>query len=226
MTIQSVAIKLLRPTQIAVGQKLVRLKRKGLRGLEGKPQELIDFILVHPIKVVLGPDGLVYVIDHHHLALALLKEGFKTSPVEVAADYSTLSVADFWAKMTAQQWVHPFDGKGIERPITAIPTRLEALQDDPYRSLATLVRYAGGYVKTETPFVEFRWADYFRPLVKAKLLTGDFKAGVAKAQALAHLPAAAKLPGYLNEKLSKPKETPATETAKVASAKPKRPLRS
>lgn len=102
MTIQSVAIKLLRPSQIAVGQKLVRMKRKGLRGLEGKPQELIDFILMHPIKVVMGPESQIYVIDHHHLALALLKEGFKTSPVEVAADYSTLSVTDFWAKMKTQ----------------------------------------------------------------------------------------------------------------------------
>ena len=226
MTIQSVAIKLLRPTQIAVGQKLVRMKRKGLRGLEGKPQELLDFILVHPIKVVLGPDNLIYVIDHHHLALALLKEGFKTSPVEVAADYSTLSVTDFWAKMKTQQWVHPYDGKGIERSVAAIPARLEELQDNHYRSLATLVRYAGGYTKTETPFVEFRWADYFRPLVKAKLLTGDFKSAVTKAQILAHLPAATKLPGYLNEKLKTHEETPAPEAAKAVTVKPKRPLRS
>ncbi len=201
MTIQSVAIKLLRPTQIAVGQKLVRMKRKELCRLEGKPQELIDFILVHPIKVVMGPASQVYVIDHHHLALALLKEGFKTSPVEVAADYSTLSLPDFWAKMATQQWVHPFDGKGRVMTVADIPARLEELTDDPYRSLATCVRTAGGYTKTETPFVEFRWADYFRPLVKAKLLSSDFKAGVAKAQALAHLPKAANLPGYLKEKL-------------------------
>lgn len=216
MTIQSVAIKLLRPTQIAVGQKLVRMKRKGLRGLEGKPQELIEFILAHPIKVVLGPDGLIYVIDHHHLALALLKEGFKTTPVQVEADYSKLSVADYWAKMKTQQWVHPFDGEGSERSIAAIPARLEDLQDDPYRSLATLVRYAGGYAKTETPFVEFRWADYFRPLVKAKLLTSDFKTGVAKAQNLAHLPAAAKLPGYLKEELMR-------ATAKISATKATKP---
>ena len=218
MTIQSVSIKRLRPTQIAVGQKLVRMKRKGLRVLEGKPQELIDFILVHPIKVVLGPESLIYVIDHHHLALALLKERFKTSPVEVAADYSTLSVPDFWIKMALQQWVYPFDNKGREMTVADIPARLEDLTDDPYRSLATCVRMAGGYAKTETPFVEFRWANYFRLLIKVKQLAGNFKGCVVKAQKMAHLPDAVNLPGYMSENHANPKAKLAAKQIKTAKA--------
>ena len=42
MPLQSIAVKLLRPTQIAVGQRLVKLKRKGLRGFERQPQELVE----------------------------------------------------------------------------------------------------------------------------------------------------------------------------------------
>ena len=60
MTVQSVAVKLLRPTHIAVGMKLVKHKRRGLRERERKPQELIDFILANPIRVVAGPDAQLY----------------------------------------------------------------------------------------------------------------------------------------------------------------------
>ena len=57
MSVQSVAVKLLRPTQIAVGKRLVKMKRKGLRERERRPQELVDFILANPIRVVIGPKG-------------------------------------------------------------------------------------------------------------------------------------------------------------------------
>ena len=55
MTVQSVPVKALRPTQIAVGLLLVKAKRKGLRDRERQPQELVDFILENPIRVVAGP---------------------------------------------------------------------------------------------------------------------------------------------------------------------------
>ncbi len=196
MTVQSIAVKLLRPTQIAVGKRLVKMKRKGLREREGKPQELVDFILANPLRVVLGPNDEIHIIDHHHLGCALMKEGFKTAPVIVEADLSKLALPEFWTTMEGKAWVHPFDGKGKRRKISDIPDDLLDMEDDPYRSLAGVVRQEGGFNKTLTPYMEFAWADYFRHQNKLKALNADFTGTVKKALALASAPEAAKLPGY------------------------------
>jgi hypothetical protein len=199
MTIQSVAVKLLRPTQIAVGRKLVKHKRKGLRERERKPQELVDFILANPIRVVKGPDAQLYVIDHHHLAHALLDEGFKTAPLLIAGDLSTYALPEFWREMEGRSWVHPFDGKGRKRSIADIPFDVPDMQDDPYRSLAGFVRLEGGFHKTETPYMEFVWADYFRSRIEPKILKKDFEAALRRARELAADEEAKALPGYIGE---------------------------
>jgi hypothetical protein len=196
MTVQSIAVKLLRPTQIAVGKRLVKMKRKGLRDRERKPQELVDFILANPLRVVLGPNDEIHIIDHHHLGYALMKEGFKTAPVLVEADLSKLALPEFWTTMEGKAWVHPFDGKGKLRKISDIPDDLMDMEDDPYRSLAGVVRQEGGFTKTLAPYMEFVWADYFRPLIKLKTLNADFSGSVKKAMALATAAGAAQLPGY------------------------------
>ena len=81
----------LRPTQITVGMLQVEHKQERLRELQHRPSELLDFLLERPIRVVLGPGGKVYVIDHHHLALALIREKYETAPVEIEANFSKLS---------------------------------------------------------------------------------------------------------------------------------------
>jgi hypothetical protein len=197
MTVQSIPVKALRPTQIAVGQQLVRMKRKGLRERERKPQELVDYILANPIRVVAGPNAQVFIIDHHHLECALLKEGFKTAPVEVEDDLSKLSLVEFGKEMERRKWVYAFNGRGRACKISDIPTKLVAMEDDPCRSLAGFVRLDGGFAKTQTPYVEFQWANYFRPLFKLKVLKQDFRSCVRKAKVLASAPAAAHLPGFI-----------------------------
>ena len=215
MTTQSVAVKLLRPTQIAVGMKLVKAKRKGLRDRERKPQELVDFILANPLRVVAGPEKRLYVIDHHHLAHALLDEGFKTAPVEIMGDLSTLAATEFWLEMKKKSWVHPFDGKGREREIKDIPDDVEDMEDDPYRSLAGFVRLEGGFQKTMAPYAEFIWADYYRSRVPAKLLAKNFDKALHEAKLLASHPDAAKLPGYI-AKAEGPLKTSAKTAEKAA----------
>ena len=66
----TILISQLQPTQMTVGMLQVKHKRLRLRTLEKRPSELVDFILEHPIRVVLGPKKKAFVIDHHHLALA------------------------------------------------------------------------------------------------------------------------------------------------------------
>jgi hypothetical protein len=203
MTIQSVATASLRPTQMAVGMRLMKWKAKSLRKLDRKPQELVNFILENPIRVVLGPKQQAFVTDHHHLGLALLDEGFKTSPVVVMADLSSLSANAFWLDMEKRQWLRAVDNKGRAKTIEDIPDELEDLKDDPYRSLAGFVRYQGGFTKTETPYMEFQWADYFRPLIKPEQLKKNFDKAVRAALKLVHLPEAQKLPGYVATRQNK-----------------------
>ena len=197
MTTQSIAVETLRPTQIALGGKLVKVKRKGLREHEKKPQELVDYILSNPLRVVLGPRKLTYVIDHHHLARALLEEGFDTAPVLVMADLSNLAMPEFWKQMEGQGWLYPYDAKGKKRPISAIPKKIEKMEDDPYRSLAGFVRLGGGFVKTSTPYAEFAWANYYRKHIPAKLLKKNFENALAWAMRLAASADAVALPGYV-----------------------------
>jgi hypothetical protein len=194
---QSIRVKTLRPTQIAVGGFLVKLKRRGLRDALKKPQELVEYIVQHPIRVVLGPKGRAYIIDHHHLGLALLKEGFKTAPLMIEDDLSELPRDEFWRTMAKRKWVYPFDGRGRARTLADIPKRLEDMEDDPYRSLAARVRAAGAFKKTPTPYVEFQWANYFRPLIKRADVRRNFDKALKKAIKLAAKPAARHLPGFI-----------------------------
>ncbi|MEP6828382.1 MAG: ParB-like protein [Aestuariivirga sp.] len=203
MTVQSIDVKALRPTQIAVGMKLVKAKRKGPRARERKPQELVQFIIDNPIRVVAGPAKFLFVVDHHHLALALLDEGFETAPVVVLEDFSTLAMAEFWKQMEAKGWVYPVDGKGRKWPLRNIPRKVKDLEDDPYRSLAGLVRESGRFVKVQTPYAEFLWAEFYRTRIEPKLVKKDFSKALAQAKRLAASPDAANLPGYAPQSVAK-----------------------
>lgn len=196
MTIQNISVKALRPTQIAVGKHRVKEKRTELRLRKRQPQELVDFILTNPIRVVIGPEAQVYIIDHHHLGCALLKEGFKTAPVQVDANFSTMAIADFWKDMEEKAWVHVVDGKSKLGTIADIPKKLADMEDDPYRSLAGDARQQGAFTKTMTPYMEFTWTDYFRRLIKLQKVRSNYNGALKKAIALCAAPDADGLPGY------------------------------
>ena len=161
--LHEVEIHRLRPTQITVGLIEVHDKRAKLEAL--KTHERRDFLEAHPIPAVWGPDGRLYITDHHHLGRAAAEAGVDTGFFMVEEDFSKLAIAEFWPRMQAAKWVHPIDQNGTLRTFEDIPDHLEKLIDDPYRSLAGYVRNAGAYEKTPTAFAEFLWADFFRPRV-------------------------------------------------------------
>ena len=66
--LHEVEIHRLRPTQITVGMIEVRDKRDHLLSL--KKHEQRDFMAAHPTPAVWGPDGRLYITDHHHLGRA------------------------------------------------------------------------------------------------------------------------------------------------------------
>jgi len=200
---ENIALSRLRPTQLTVGMLEVKHKRRRLRALEKRPAELVHFILEMPIRVVLGPGKRAYVIDHHHLGLALLKEKFITAPMQIEADFSHLPARSFWRKMRAGHFLHLVNAKGVAKPLRSLPKDLQCLKDDPYRSLAGFVRSAGGFAKAPAPFCEFLWADFFRQRISAKSLRKRFDRCVRKGLKLARSPHAAHLPGYLGSNTSK-----------------------
>jgi len=156
-----------------------------------------DYLAAHPIPAVFGPEGALYITDHHHFARALWEAGVESGLFLVEADFTELHPAPFWTEMDLRHWVHPVDAEGKRHGVDALPKHVKGLVDDPYRSLAGYVRNAGGYRKTDIAFAEFLWADFFRHRVQIGSRPKDFEAAVREALPLAHSPAARHLPGFL-----------------------------
>jgi hypothetical protein len=189
-----VAIEELRPTQITVGLREVESRRQRWR--ENANLNKADFFAKHMIPVILGPKKRHYVLDHHHLCRALHEEGVKEVLVTVGADLSQLDKEAFWVFLDNRGWMHPFDDKGRRRPYTEIPTSIDAMADDPFRSLAGELRRMGGYAKDTTPFSEFLWADFLRRRMKRKTVETEFDKALETALSLAKSEAADYLPGW------------------------------
>lgn len=194
-----VALADLHPTQITVGAAEVAVKREQWAGLKRKARERT--LAAHWFPAVKGPGERYYIVDHHHLGMALHAEEVPSVWVMQLDDLSSIQGEAFWRVMEFHRWAHPYDEKGQRQPYDAIPSQVHKLRDDPYRSLAGFVRSAGGYAKDAAPFAEFLWADFFRPLIPRKTLEkSDTQAlpvdALQQAVALARGPAARYLPGW------------------------------
>jgi len=189
-----IPIEELRPTQITVGMREVDEKRKHLR--KRKAKKLGKFLGDHMIPVIKGPKDRFYIIDHHHLALALHKEGVRDVLVIVAADLSALEPDAFWTVLDHRALMHPYDADGKRRGVGDIPKTVSELSDDPFRSLAGELRRAGGFAKDTTPFSEFLWADFLRRRMKRKRVEKNFSAAIKEAMVLAKSQEAHYLPGW------------------------------
>lgn len=184
----------LRPTQMTVGFKEVNTKRKSWEKL--KPTERRDAMRKELFPAVIGPNKTYYILDHHHAAVALVREKSDRVAVGIAHDLSHLKLEAFWIFLDHFSWVHPYDARGKRRPFADIPDSFEALKNDPYRSLVAEVLEAGGFAKSDEPFLEFLWANYFRSEVPAKVLSIHPKKALADAVKLARSKKASHLPGW------------------------------
>ena len=188
----SVPIDSLQPTQITVGMREIRSKRKHWRTLRHKA----EFLGSHLIPVVEGPKGRYFVIDHHHLALALHEEGVTVIAVTVIANLAKLDKEAFWTYLDNRGWLHPYDERGRRCGYEALPKRIADLVDDPYRSLAGALRQAGGFAKDTTPFSEFLWADFLRRRIKRSRVEDNFSLALEHALGMAKSEDANYLPGW------------------------------
>jgi hypothetical protein len=192
--VHPVPIRELRPTQMTVGMREVKEKRKRFREQKGKKQE--ELLGKHMIPVVVGPDKRFYVVDHHHLARALHEEGVADILVTVIGDLRMVERDAFWGVMDNKRWVYPYDTKGERRPFKDLPKTITELKDDPFRSLAGELRRAGGFAKDTTPFSEFLWADFLRRLLPRKTVEDNFAKAMEKALEFAKSKNAVYLPGW------------------------------
>lgn len=192
--LHTVPLAELRPTQVSIGAREVARRKEEWTDANGKTQ--LALLASHVVPGVIGPKGRFYIVDHHHLARALLEAGVRGVFVHALADYSRLGRQEFWMTLDQHGWVHTYDACGRRTEFEAIPKHLAGLTDDPYRSLAGAVRRAGGFAKDTTPFAEFLWAQFFRGRVKSGLVSRDFGGAVARALAMARTEHADHLPGW------------------------------
>ena len=184
----------LRPTQITVGMREVRAKQKRWQQQNGKKKA--EFLGRHMIPVIRGPKGRFFVVDHHHLSLALHLEGVESVLVTVMADLRTLADDEFWVFLDNRNWVHPYDAAGRRCNFEKIPRRIAGLKDDPFRSLAGELRRIGGFAKDTTPFSEFLWADFLRRRIDRATAKNQFAKALKQAMKLAKSQEAHYLPGW------------------------------
>ena len=193
--LEPIPILSLRPTQMTVGMREVKEKRKRWREHKSTKKQA-ELLGRHLIPVVHGPDKRYYVVDHHHLARALHDEGVKNVLVTIIADLTMVDSDAFWAVLDDHKWVYPYDAKGERRHYREIPKTVVDLKDDPFRSLAGELRRVGGFAKDTTPFSEFLWADFLRRKLPRKSVEGDFEKALERALALAKGKEAVYLPGW------------------------------
>ncbi len=186
----------LRPTQAAVGMRAVALKRRKVEKHVATPRKIERYLDHRPIPSVIGPGGDLFMIDHHHLGLALWQAEVETAFVVVIEDFSVLPVAMFWHRMEQGGWLRPFDEEGRRIAPSKLPKRIKGLRQDRYRDLSWSVREAGGFVKSPQPYSEFLWADFFRTRVSESLIAKNYDVAVAKALKLSRSSQARHLPGF------------------------------
>jgi hypothetical protein len=188
----------LRPTQFAIG--LLEAEYKVLDLRKSEPEKLERLLANTRIPVVITPWRQLCLVDHHHFLFACWHADIPQVRVEVMEDLSKskLSYNAFWRMMAKNKWAYLYDqfGEGPRSPLY-LPLDIRGMADDPYRSLAWMVRKEGGFNNSTESFAEFQWANFFR----AKGLLNrhgreGFHEAVRKGLKLARTQAAADLPGY------------------------------
>lgn len=208
-------LSVLRPLQGAIGLDEVMDKKDEInkRSKGADPQRARRELAYDPIKVVAGPGGALFVTDHHHGARAWLEAGHKMGTCAIQDALPIDTDASFRAELEKRNLVRLANQNGAPIKWDELPRTLMALPDDPYRTLAWMVRrkpnygYCRALMYGRTEFAEFKWADWMR--TRPELPAADVKASPAKvlpaALKLAEGPLAESLPGYRTRRLPRGK---------------------
>ena len=134
----------LHPTQASVGMAEVRIKAEKLNDkIQGRSEkDFLKYLLRHDKAepVIIGPGGIFYITDHHHLARALYDVGASETYCTIIDNLSGATVDDFWKRLEANNQVYLEDENGNPLTPNDLPSSVKDLTDDPFRSLAGVVR--------------------------------------------------------------------------------------
>ena len=196
-----VEARILHPTQFSVGMKEVELRTEHFRQLHAGKQD--QYLRKRVMPLVIGPRGVPFALDHHHLARMLLDSGLRSALyAEIKENWNRLTEDDFWKQMKQRHWMHLCDetGAGPLDP-SQLPKTIAGLRDDPYRSVAWSVRERGGCRETDVPFEEFQWADFFRTRILFDTIRTNYDQAVNEALRLAASEDARSLPGFVPKQI-------------------------
>jgi hypothetical protein len=195
-------VRTLRPLQGAIGLEEVRAKQQNIA--EHPKREWKD-LEDDPIKVIRGPGNQLYITDHHHGADAWRLAGKPIALCQIGTRPAFTTDAQFWSALERDRLVRLADADG--RPLTPaqLPQSLQHIPDDPYRTLAWLIRKQDGFCRSEMKqkeFAEFVWADWLRkqPELPAASVRASAENMLPTALELVRSPAAKQIDGYVGDK--------------------------
>lgn len=173
----------LKPTQMAIGYYEVDKKIEMLKKM--KEHEIEEYLKEKQVPVILGPNNEYYMIDRHHLVRSAWESNIDEVHVELKADFSHLSYGDFWQAMKHAKWVLLQDQFGTEHDdYNLLPLSIRQMADDPYRSIAWILRETKIYSKSKQPYAEFLWANQLRIFNEIQIVEKNYD-GIEKAAKIA-----------------------------------------
>jgi hypothetical protein len=200
----------LHPTQASVGMEEVRIKAEKLKDeiQQRSEHDFFKYLLKKNKEepVIIGPGGIFYITDHHHLARALYDVGQLKTYCTIVDNLSDAKPDDFWKQLEDNNEVYLKDQGGNSITPHDLPASLKDLSNDPFRSLAGAVRESCGFEKDDKSssgedYLEFQWADHLRAHwaqtgIATKDIDTNFDSATNAALHLAAQKGAASLPGY------------------------------
>jgi hypothetical protein len=193
----------LHPTQGSVGMAEVRIKAEKLKSEFQRRSEsdFLNYLRKHNKEepVTIGPQGIFYITDHHHLARALYDIGVSNTYCTIIDNLSHTKPYDFWKQLEANNEVYLKDRNG--NPITPhdLPTSVKDLSNNPVRGSCGFEK--GDESSSGENYLEFQWADYLRAHwaqtgIASEDIDTKFEGATIAALQLAAQKDAANLPGY------------------------------
>jgi hypothetical protein len=188
----------------------VRIKAEKLKGEIQRRSEsdFLTYLRKHNKEepVTIGPHGIFYITDHHHLARALYDISVSKTYCKIIDNLSDAKPDDFWKQLKDNNEVYLKDQNGNQITPHDLPTSVKDLSNDPFRSLARAVRESCGFEKGDKSssgedYLEFQWAEYLRAhWAQTGIATEDidtkFEGATTTELHLAAQKDAASLPGY------------------------------
>jgi len=197
--LEFISLSNIHPTQAFVGYDQIPLKIEKIQK-KLKKKKLDSYLKEKWSPAIIGPDEKYWILDRHHLSYALLKsdiaDKYKGLYIRVLHDWSSYSWNHFYNSMKRENLFYLKNSKFEEISPEVIPTQVNALGNNPYRSLAYFAREKGCFNKVDIPYLEFMWGEFFYRSGLTIKESANNKKLIKKALSLCSKSSASHLPGF------------------------------